>query len=215
LKKRFILKKLLLIVVLLCNFFATKAQSISQIKKELEATPDPIGYVKFKLKKKYKIDSIVVVSTANFMGIADSLTYHGKVGKVYGPFKKANYLIKLLFKAPNTFYHVQHIVLDTAVYRVRFAENLADSIMYKINNNVETFAKMASTYSADYQTAIKGGDLGWFVKGIMLPQLDAALTKHKKGELFKVWTQVGLHIVRIVDNPKKDTGYGLLLRVIL
>ena len=32
------------------------------------------------------------------MGIADSLVYKGKTGKVYGPFKKANYLIKILFK---------------------------------------------------------------------------------------------------------------------
>ncbi|MBP6431418.1 MAG: peptidyl-prolyl cis-trans isomerase [Ferruginibacter sp.] len=209
------MKKLVFIGILISCVFASNAQSLTQIKKELEATPDPIGYVKFKLKKKYKIDSIVVVSTANFMGIADSLTYHGKVGKVYGPFKKANYLIKLLFKAPNTFYHVQHIVLDTAVYRSKFAESLADSIINKINSKTETFAKMASVYSADYQTAIKGGDLGWFVKGIMLPQLDRELVKRKKGELFKVWTEAGLHVVRIVDNPKKDTGYGLLLRVIL
>lgn len=209
------MKKLFVTIVLVLLTTIIYAQSISQIKKELETTPDPIGYVKFKLKKKYKIDSIVVVSTANFMGIADSLTYHGKVGKVYGPFKKANYIIKILFKAPNTFYHVQHIVLDTAVYSKKFAETLADSMIYKINNKIETFAKMASTYSADNQSAIKGGDLGWFVKGIMLPQLDAELTKRKKGELFKVWTQAGLHVVRIVDNPKKDTGYGLLLRVIL
>ncbi len=110
---------------------------------------------------------------------------------------------------------MQHIVLDTAVYRSKFAESLADSIINKINSKTETFAKMASVYSADYQTAIKGGDLGWFVKGIMLPQLDRELVKRKKGELFKVWTEAGLHVVRIVDNPKKDTGYGLLLRVIL
>lgn len=209
------MKKILSLCLFIGFLISTKAQSISQIKKELETTPDPIGFVKYKLKKKYKIDSIVVVTTSNFMGLADSLTYHGKVGKVYGPFKNANYLIKVLFKAPNTFYHVQHIVLDTAVYRSKFAESLADSIINKINNKSETFAKMASVYSADYQSAPKGGDLGWFVKGIMLPQLDKELTKRKKGELFKVWTEAGLHVVRIVDNPKKDTGYGLLLRVIL
>jgi hypothetical protein len=209
------LKQLLFIGIFICCTFFSQAQSLAQIKKELETTPDPIGFVKFKLKKKFVIDSIVVVSTSNFMGIADSLVYKGKVGKVYGPFKKANYLIKILFKAPNTFYHVQHIVLDTGLFRQKFAEGLADSIIYKINNNTETFANMASRYSADMATAIKGGDLGWFVRGVMLPQLDAALAKHKKGELFKVWTEAGLHIVRIVDNPKKDTGYGLLLRVIL
>jgi hypothetical protein len=210
-----ILKKTFLVTITLLFVFAAKSQTISQIKKELETTTDPFGYVKFKLKKKYKIDSIVVVSTSNFMGIADSIVYKGKVGKVYGPFKKANYLIKLLFKAPNTFYHIQHIVLDTGVYKPNFAEKLSDSIIAKINNQTTTFSKMASTYSADYASASKGGDLGWFVKGIMLPQLDAELVKRKKGELFKVWTDAGLHIVRIVDNPKKDTGYGLLLRVIL
>lgn len=209
------MKKVLFVALLVGCFFASQSQSIAQIKKELEATPDPIGYVKFKLKKKYVIDSIVVVSTSNFSGIADSLVYKGKVGKVYGPFKKANYLIKILFKAPNTFYHIQHIVIDTAIFRERFATNLADSILYKINNKIETFASMVNKYSADYASAAKGGDLGWFIRGVMLPQLDAALTKHKKGELFKVWTEAGLHIVRIVDNPKKDTGYGLLLRVIL
>ena len=209
------MKQLLFIFTFVCCTLFCQAQSIAQIKKELEATPDPIGYVKFKLKKKSVIDSIVVVSTSNFIGIADSLVYKGKTGKVYGPFKKANYLIKILFKAPNTFYHIQHIVIDTAIFRERFATNLADSILYKINNKIETFASMANKYSADYASAANGGDLGWFIRGVMLPKLDAALTKHKKGELFKVWTEAGLHIVRIVDNPKKDTGYGLLLRVIL
>ena len=73
----------------------------------------------------------------------------------------------------------------------------------EINNKIETFASMANKYSADYASAANGGDLGWFIRGVMLPKLDAALTKHKKGELFKVWTEAGLHIVRIVDNPKR------------
>jgi hypothetical protein len=30
-----------------------------------------------------------------------------------------------------------------------------------------------------------------------------------------VWTPAGLHIVTIRDNPKKDNGFALLLRVIL
>jgi hypothetical protein len=49
----------------------------------------------------------------------------------------------------------------------------------------------------------------------MLPQLDEAIASHKKGELFKVWTPAGLHIVTIKDNPKKDDGFALILRVIL
>jgi parvulin-like peptidyl-prolyl isomerase len=106
-------------------------------------------------------------------------------------------------------------VLDTATYSVRFANSLADSIIAKIQSGKASFASMASTYSADYASANKGGDLGWFVRGVMLPQLDEAVAAHKKGELFTVWTAAGLHIVKIADSPKQDVGYALLLRVIL
>lgn len=181
----------------------------------MDTTSNPIGFVKYVLKKKYYIDSITVVSTAQFLGKADSLAYHGKVGKTYGPFRKENILVKVLAKAPNTFYHISHILLDTSVFVPGFAESLADTIISKIRSGKSTFAAQASIYSGDFNSAAKGGDLGWFIKGVMLPQLDKELVKRKKGELFKVWSPAGLHIVSITDNPKEDTGYALLLRVIL
>lgn len=186
----------------------------AQIKKIMDTTSNPVGFAMY-LKKKFFIDTVAVLSTKSYLGKADSLAYNGKVGKTYGPFKGENILVKILVKAPNTFYHVQHIVLDTGLFRQRFADSLASVIIYKINNNISSFASMASTYSADNISAAKGGDLGWFVRGVMLPQLDEAIAAHKKGELFTVWTDVGLHIVRIADNPKKDVGYALMLRMLL
>ncbi len=195
--------------------FSGKGQTLAQIKKILDTTNNPVGFVKFVLKKKFFIDTVAVVSTASFLGKADSLAYNGKVGKVYGPFKKDNILVKILMKAPNTFYHVKHILLDTSVYRPRYAEALADSIILKINSGTASFSSMASTYSDDTGSSQKDGDLGWFVKGVMVKQLDAEMVKHKKGDLFKVWSSAGLHIVQIADNPKQDTGFALMLRVIL
>jgi len=195
--------------------FTARSQSVAQIKKILDTTSNPIGFVKFVLKKKYFIDSVTVVSSAQFLGKADSLAYHGKVGKTYGPFRKENILVKVLAKAPNTFYHVNHILLDRAVFDSSFAESLADTIIAKIKTGTSSFSAQASLYSADLASASRGGDLGWFIKGVMVPQLDRELTKRKKGDLFKVWSESGLHIVRIADNPKEDTGYALLLRVIL
>jgi hypothetical protein len=209
------LKKLLLFSFFAGSFFSAKSQSIAEIKKVLDTTSNPIGFVKYVLKKKYFIDTVTVVSTAQFLGKADSLAYHGKTGKVYGPFKKENILIKILTKAPNTFYHINHILLDTSVFVPSFAESLADTIIARIRSGASTFAAQASIYSADVTSARKGGDLGWFIKGVMLPQLDKELTKRKKGELFKVWSEVGLHIVSIADNPKEDAGFALMLRVIL
>ena len=209
------MKKIFFSILFINILFTAKCQTIAQIKKVLDTTSNPIGFVKYVLKKKYFIDTVAVVTTSNFIGKADSLAYKGKVGKTYGPFKGVNILVKILAKVPNTFYHVSHIVLDTAVYSQRFATGLSETIIQKIQSGEATFASMASTYSADYVSSIKGGDLGWFVRGVMLQQLDDAISKHKKGELFTVWTAAGLHIVKITNNPKKDVGYALLLRVIL
>ena len=209
------MKKILCSLLFITFLFSAKSQTIAQIKKVLDTTNNPIGFVKFVLKKKYFIDTVAVVTTGTFIGKADSLAYRGKLGKTYGPFKGENILVKILYKAPNIFYHIDHIVLDTATYTQSFATSLADTILAKIKSGRATFAGMASTYSADHSSAVKGGDLGWFVRGAMLPQLDEAIAKHKKGEIFTVWTPVGLHIVKIADDPKKDIGYALMLRVIL
>jgi hypothetical protein len=37
----------------------------------------------------------------------------------------------------------------------------------------------------------------------------------KKGEVFKVWTRAGLHIIKKLDDPKQDTGFALMLQVFL
>lgn len=192
-----------------------ECQTLAQIKSFLDTTNNPVGFVKFVLKKKFYIDTVAVISTASFLSKKDSLAYHGKVGKTYGPFKKDNILLKILVKAPNTFYHVKHILIDTSLYSAAFAEKLADSIISRINTKQSGFAEQAGIYSEDNLTSSIGGDLGWFVRGAMLPQLDEAIAKHKKGDLFKVWTAAGLHIVLIPDDPRQDTGFALMLRVIL
>ena len=209
--------KKLLLALFISGSLANMAhsQTLSAIKKELESTQDPIGYVKYAIKKKFSIDTVAVMSSTSFAGLADSIAYKGKTGKVYGPFKQGKFLLKVLAKLPNRFYHVSHILLDTAVYTDRFADSLASNIIRRINNGSSSFSSMASTYSSDAISAAKGGDLGWFVRGVMLPQLDKAIGTHKKGELFKVWTEAGLHIVTITDNPKEDDGFALLLRVFL
>ncbi|MEO6355586.1 MAG: peptidylprolyl isomerase [Ferruginibacter sp.] len=209
------MKKLIVVAVLIITGANVFGQTVAEMKKVLDTTSDPIGYVKYRLKKKYKIDTVAVMSSSSFLGLADSLAYKGKVGKVYGPWKGANYLIKVLAKVPNTYYHVSHILLDTTLFKRNFADSMSTSIINKIQSGTSSFSDMASTYSADRGSSSNGGDLGWFVRGAMLQQLDVAIAAHKKGDIFKVWTPAGLHIVTVKDNPKKDVGFALLLRVIL
>ncbi|MDX8389969.1 MAG: peptidylprolyl isomerase [Mariprofundaceae bacterium] len=54
-------------------------------------------------------------------------------------------------------------------------------------------------------SAGKGGDLGWFRLGQMVPEFDAAVLPLQKGEVSPVVeTQFGLHIIRMVDRRYID-----------
>jgi hypothetical protein len=196
-------------------FCHLKAQTLAEHKKRLELAPNPFQYVKETMKKKFRVDTVSVISPGNYQGLEDSIAYVGKTGKVYGPFRGNNILLQVLAKVPNTFYRIDHIVLDTGLFKPRFADSLAQSIITRIRSGETSFSDMAATYSADSYTAMKGGKLDWMAKGAMLPELEAAISNKKKGELFKLWTPTGLHIIRIAENPMKADGHALLLRIFL
>ena len=46
----------------------------------------------------------------------------------------------------------------------------------------------------------KGGSLGWFTKGMMVPEFERACFNGKKGDLAEVKTQFGWHVIRIEDS---------------
>lgn len=193
---------------------AGQKKSISQIKLDIENSSNSPLYVKDVLKKKFKIDTVTILSTSSFNGIFDSIGYHGKIGKVYGPYAKGKVLMQVLAKAPGSFNRVSQIFLDTSVFSKRFADSLANNIIQKVQNGQTSFEEMAQIYSMGGEGLTKG-DLGWIAVGAMLPPLEKELVKRKKGEIFKVWTGTGLHIIRKTENPRKDHGYALIMRVFL
>ena len=68
------------------------------------------------------------------------------------------------------------------------------------------FAAMAKQYGED-GTAVAGGDLGFFGKGEMVPQFEAAAFALKKGELSKelVESPYGYHIIKLTDRKSETT----------
>lgn len=194
----------------------TAPTTIPQIKAELEKSPNPLLYTKQILKKRFKIDTIVVTRTRSFSSLADSLAYNGKEKKVYGPYgpKDGRFLVQLLMKAPNQFFHVNQIFIDTAVFSRRRADSLATMIIERIRSGSATFEQMAATYSMGGEGSTKG-DLGWIARGVMLPQMEHEVINHKKGEVFKMWSANGLHILRKAEDPKNDTGFALMMQVFL
>lgn len=183
------------------------------MKAGIEKAANPVAYVREVLKKKYKIDTVAVMNTTQFQGIADSLAYKGQQGKVYGPYEK-KYLVMILGRAPNSFNRISQIFIDTSTFRRRIADSLATSIVERVKSGAASFEDMSQAYSMGGEGRSKG-DLGWIARGSILPEIEKAIAMHKKGEVFKVWSRTGVHIIKKTADPKEDTGFALLLRVIL
>lgn len=65
----------------------------------------------------------------------------------------------------------------------------------------EDFAEMAKDYSEDKASAVNGGDLGWFKKGMMVPAFEEAAFSLKPGEISDpVKTQFGWHLIKVTDR---------------
>lgn len=194
----------------------SQSKSIPQIKEELEKSPNPPLYVKDILKKKFRLDTVVVTRTVNFSSLADSLAYKGTIKKVYGPYnlQGQKFLVQILARLPNTFYRISQIFIDTSVFRYRMADSLGKSILNKLKNNQDSFEHLSQTYSMGGESVTKG-DLGWVAKGSIIPAIDRQLAKSKKGEVFMIWSPSGLHIIKLTDGPKQDNGVALMMRIFL
>lgn len=203
---------MILACLLTLNSIAQK-KTVAQIKTELEQSPNPPLYVKDVLKKKFALDTVAVMRTSGFMGLPDSLAYKGKIKKVYGPYDNGKVLVQILAKLPNTFNRISQIFIDTTVFTRRKADSLANDIVSKIKSGTATFEDMAQVWSMGGE-AISKGDIGWIATGALLPELERELRKHKKGEVFKVWSKTGVHILRKTD-VKQDNGFALMMRVLL
>jgi hypothetical protein len=193
-----------------------QSKTMSDIKKDIENSTNSPLYVKDVLKKKFKLDTVVVTRTSHFNSIADSLAYLGVLKKVYGPFgaQGQKYLVQILARLPNTFYRISQIYIDTSVFRYRIADSLGNAILVKLRNHQDSFEQLAQTYSMGGEAASRG-DLGWVAKGSVIPVMDKILAKSKKGDVFMFWSDNGLHIVKVTDGPKQDNGVALLMRILL
>ncbi len=190
---------------------AAQSPAVLKFKSDLEKAPDPIAFLKSK-KKKYKVDTVFVTSNKQFLMRADSLAYFGKLKKVYGPYADDSSLIQIIGKAPNTFYRVKHILLDTPKLNKTVVKKLADSILARVKRKETTIEDMARVYNTD-GSGPSGGDLGWRARGTLIPVMENAILKKKKGDIIRVWSPYGLHLIQLTETPVQDVGFALLLKV--
>lgn len=89
-----------------------------------------------------------------------------------------------------------HILIDT--------EDEAKEIAEKINSGLE-FEDAANQYSK-CPSKEKGGDLGYFTKGKMVPEFEEAAFNLEMNELSgPVKTQFGYHLIKVTDRKPENT----------
>ncbi len=92
----------------------------------------------------------------------------------------------------------EYIEMGTKLREEKIA--LAESVLAQILAGAN-FEEMATKYGED-ATALKGGDLGWFAKGEMVPQFEQAVFSMEKGEISQelVESPEGYHIILLEDK---------------
>ena len=82
----------------------------------------------------------------------------------------------------------------------------ADSLMKVINGNPAAFDAIALSFNDDQTAKTKGGDLNWYVPGQgMDPVFTEAVMNGSVGEIKKVETQFGIHLIKITGKKAPST----------
>ena len=133
----------------------------------------------------------------------DSVMFNAAKGQVYGPyFSNGSYKVAKLVDSrvgPDSV-KASHILLNPATEGgVDKAKAKADSLKKLIAGGA-SFAELAKKFSTDKTSGEKGGELGTFGRGAMIPAFEEAVFDGKKGDLKVVTTQFGVHIIKIDDQ---------------
>jgi peptidyl-prolyl cis-trans isomerase D len=78
------------------------------------------------------------------------------------------------------------------------ARKLAESVLTKVRSSPADFPRLAKEYSKDPGSAQKGGDLGWFGRGMMVKPFEDSVFSMKDGQTSGlVESDFGFHIIRV------------------
>lgn len=104
--------------------------------------------------------------------------------------------------------HASHILLELPEGADEATVTAADARLAEVQQKLaagEPFAELAKVYSADPGSAAMGGDLGFFPRGIMVPEFDEAVFSMAVGEISEpVRTQFGYHLIQLQEIQAEE-----------
>ncbi len=135
------------------------------------------------------------------------LLANAQPGSLVGPIasNEGMTLYKLVSIVPGTqtFVKASHILINK--YGTDDAKNLAEAEqVYNQLKSGANFNQLAREKSGDKSNSDKGGALGWFGKGMMVPEFEKACLDAKVGDITKpVKTSFGYHIIKVEAKSDK------------
>ena len=119
---------------------------------------------------------ILFLMTATFVPIAKAEEYYVKIPEVVSMAEKV---------------HAKHILVKT--------EDEAKDIKARIDKG-ESFEDLAQEYSL-CPSKREGGDLGWFGRGVMVPEFEKGAFDTDTGKISDpIQTQFGWHLIKVIDK---------------
>ena len=87
-------------------------------------------------------------------------------------------------------------------------KKLAESVREEVIKSPKKFDELAKEYSKDTESAKKGGDLGFFSRGMMVKEFDETVFDMKVGDVSPlVKTQFGFHIIALTEIKGEEVTF--------
>jgi peptidyl-prolyl cis-trans isomerase D len=193
------------------TFDITPSEQDDQLAQQwIEGMVDEFGQVE-ELRQFLNLNSDIPYDARNYSreelpeSIADFM-FNAQVGDIYGPyFENNSYRLSKLAAinmVPDSV-RARHILIQPgAQLDYQQAENLGDSIMDLLRRGAD-FQQLAIQYSDDTGSRFEGGNLGWFTANMMVPEFSNPVFQARRGEIIRVETQFGIHIVEVTARSRE------------
>ncbi|MDP4195167.1 MAG: peptidylprolyl isomerase [Bacteroidota bacterium] len=174
------------------------------VAKAKDDTASFRSYIKIYSELPYSKDT---VKQNQLSDEAANMLANAAAGQIVGPVATYEGFVvyKLIAKVPSseTFVRASHILIPFGNDENK-AKAEAEDLYNKLNSGAN-FAQMAKEKSTDYNSAKKGGDLGWFGKGQMVKEFEDVCFKAPIGAVQKpIRTNFGYHIIKVTGRSSNS-----------
>jgi peptidyl-prolyl cis-trans isomerase C len=172
--------------------------TLNDIKEMMEARGQNFDEVKQRIKKGLAYQKLMDAQWAGKIKISEE-----DANKYYSE-NKAKFEMPEQVRASHILIMPDPNATDPNQAKVK-AKAKAEELLKKIKGG-DDFAELAKTNSGDTYSAVKGGDLGFFGKGQMVPEFEKAAFALKPGQVSDVVeSQFGYHIIKLTDHKDPNT----------